>query len=89
MELFRPGTGIDFIHVPYKGSANTVPDLIGGQADMTMSSAISLLPHIKAGRIRAFAITSAQRGGAGPAHHRGIRLSRARIRDVGVPARAE
>jgi tripartite-type tricarboxylate transporter receptor subunit TctC len=66
MELFRLNTGIDFIHVPYKGSANTVPDLIGGQVDMTMSSAISLLPHIKAGRIRALAITSAQRSSVAP-----------------------
>ncbi|HKA41921.1 MAG TPA: tripartite tricarboxylate transporter substrate binding protein [Burkholderiales bacterium] len=66
MELFRLSTGIEFVHVPYKGSANTVPDLIGGQVDMTMSSAISLLPHIRAGRIRALAITSLNRSPVAP-----------------------
>ena len=66
MELFKLSSGITFIHVPYKGSANTVPDLIGGQVDMTTSSIIALLPHIKAGRLRALGITSPQRSAAAP-----------------------
>jgi len=66
MELFRLSSGITYIHVPYKGSANTVPDLIGGQVDMTTSSIIALLPHVKAGRLRALGITSPQRSAAAP-----------------------
>jgi len=66
MELFRLTSGITYIHVPYKGSANTVPDLIGGQVDMTTSSIIALLPHVKAGRLRALGITSPQRSPAAP-----------------------
>lgn len=66
MEFFKLASGITYIHVPYKGSANTVPDLIGGQVDMTTSSIIALLPHIKAGRIRALGITSPQRSPAAP-----------------------
>jgi len=66
MELFRLSSGISYIHVPYKGSANTVPDLIGGQVDMTTSSIIALLPHVKAGRLRALGITSPQRSPAAP-----------------------
>jgi tripartite-type tricarboxylate transporter receptor subunit TctC len=66
MELFRLSTGITYVHVPYKGSANTVPDLIGGQIDMTTSSIIALLPHVKAGRLRALGISSLQRNPAAP-----------------------
>ena len=66
MELFRLTSGISYVHVPYKGSANTVPDVIGGQVDMTTSSIIALLPHVKAGRIRALGVTSLQRSPAAP-----------------------
>ena len=66
MELFKLASGITYIHVPYKGSANTVPDLIGGHVDMTTSSIIALLPHIKAARIRALGITSPQRSPVAP-----------------------
>jgi tripartite-type tricarboxylate transporter receptor subunit TctC len=66
MELFRLSSGITYIHVPYKGSANTVPDLIGGQVDMTASTIIALLPHMKSGRLRALGITSPQRSPAAP-----------------------
>jgi tripartite-type tricarboxylate transporter receptor subunit TctC len=66
MEFFKLASGITYIHVPYKGSANTVPDLIGGQVDMTTSSIIALLPHIKAGRIQALGITSLQRSPVAP-----------------------
>jgi tripartite-type tricarboxylate transporter receptor subunit TctC len=66
MELFRLTSGITYTHVPYKGSANTVPDVVGGQVDMTTSSIIALLPHVKAGRIRALGVTSLQRSPAAP-----------------------
>ena len=66
MELFRIQTGINMLHVPYKGSSTTVPDMIGGRIDVMFGSAPSLLVHVRAGRIRALAITSAKRSGAAP-----------------------
>ena len=66
MELFRMQTGIDMLHVPYKGSSTTVPDMIGGRIDVMFGSAPSLLAHVRAGRIRALGITSAKRSAAAP-----------------------
>jgi len=66
MELFRMQTGIDMLHVPYKGSSSTVPDMIGGRIDVMFGSAPSLLPHVRANRIRALGITSAKRSAAAP-----------------------
>jgi tripartite-type tricarboxylate transporter receptor subunit TctC len=66
MELFRMQTGIDMLHVPYKGSSTTVPDMIGGRIDVMFGSAPSLLPHVRAGRIRALGITSLKRSAAAP-----------------------
>ena len=61
MEMFRLQAGITMVHVPYKGSGTSVPDLIGGQTDMTFGSVLSLMPHVKAGRVRVLAITTLQR----------------------------
>lgn len=61
MELFKMHTGTQMMHVPYKGSAFAVPDLIGGQVDTMFGSAPALLPHVRSGRIRALGITSLQR----------------------------
>ena len=66
MEMFRMYTGTDMLHVPYKGSANTVPDMVGGRIDVMFGSAPSLLPHVRAGRIRALGISSAKRSSAAP-----------------------
>jgi tripartite-type tricarboxylate transporter receptor subunit TctC len=66
MELFMMHTGIRMLHVPYKGSAYSVPDLIGGQVETMFGSAPSLSPHIKAGRIRALGISSLKRSAALP-----------------------
>ena len=66
MELFRMQTGIDMLHVPYKGSNSTVPDMVGGRIDVMFGSAPSLLPHVRAGRIRALGITSAKRSSSAP-----------------------
>jgi tripartite-type tricarboxylate transporter receptor subunit TctC len=66
MEMFRMYTGIDMLHVPYKGSANTVPDMVGGRIDVMFGSAPSLLPHVRGGRIRAVGISSAKRSAAAP-----------------------
>jgi len=66
MELFRIQTGIDMLHVPYKGSSTTVPDMVGGRIDVMFGSAPSLLTHVRAGRIRALGVTSAKRSASVP-----------------------
>ena len=66
MELLRMDTGIDMLHVPYKGSGTTVPDMIGGRIDVMFGSAPALLPHVRAGRIRPLGIAAAKRSNAAP-----------------------
>ena len=60
-ELFQKTAGIKFTHVPYKGAAQAITDLIGGQVELYASSVPTLLGHIKNGKVRALAVTSAQR----------------------------
>ena len=60
-ELFRIQAGIDLLHVPYKGSAPAVTDLIGGQVQLMFDNLPSVLGQIKAGTLRALAVTSAVR----------------------------
>ena len=64
MEMLKMQTGIDMLHVPYKGSSFTVPDMIGGRIDTMFGSAPALLPHVRSGRIRALGISSAKRSAA-------------------------
>jgi tripartite-type tricarboxylate transporter receptor subunit TctC len=60
-EQFRRLTGTTMVHVPYKGAAPAVTDLIGGQVDLSFATLGSVLPHIKAGKLRALAVASRQR----------------------------
>ncbi len=60
-ELFKLETGINMVHVPYKGSGPALIALVGGEVQLTTVSMVSMLPHIKAGRVRALAITPAKR----------------------------
>lgn len=60
-EMFKMQAKLNMLHVPYKGSAPAVNDLIGGQVQSMFDNAPSALPHVKSGRLRALAITSAQR----------------------------
>nr|WP_315595241.1 tripartite tricarboxylate transporter substrate binding protein [uncultured Cupriavidus sp.] len=60
-ELFRKRAGIDVIHVPYKGAAPAVADLVAGQVTMMVDNLPSSLPQIQAGKLRALAVTSAAR----------------------------
>jgi tripartite-type tricarboxylate transporter receptor subunit TctC len=57
-ELFKSVAGVDIIHVPYKGSAPALTDLLGGQVDMMFDVVVSSLPHIQAGKLRPLAVTS-------------------------------
>ena len=60
-EMFKQRAGIDIVHVPYKGSALMLPDLIEGRVSMALDSMPAHLPHIKSGRLRALAVASLQR----------------------------
>jgi tripartite-type tricarboxylate transporter receptor subunit TctC len=57
-ELFKSVAGVDIVHVPYKGSAPALTDLLGGQVDMMFDVVVSSLPHIDAGKLRPLAVTS-------------------------------
>jgi tripartite-type tricarboxylate transporter receptor subunit TctC len=60
-ELFKMMTGIKMTHVPYKGSAPMLTDLLGGQVQVTFDNLPSSIAHIKAGKLRALAVTTAKR----------------------------
>ena len=60
-EMFQRAAGVSMIHVPYKGIPPAVIDVIGGRVTMLFTTTISAAPHIKAGKLRAVAITSAKR----------------------------
>jgi len=60
-ELLKSMTGISIAHVPYKGVAPAATDLISGQTQMMSGDLSTLLPHVKSGRMRAIAVTSARR----------------------------
>jgi len=60
-EMFQRAAGISMIHVPYKGIPPAVTDVLGGRVTMLFTTTISAAPHIKSGKLRAVAITSAKR----------------------------
>lgn len=60
-ELFKQQTRTQLLHVPYKGSAPAMSDLIGGQIEMMFDTATSALPHIKGGKVRAVAVAAPRR----------------------------
>ena len=60
-ELFKSMAGVDMLHVPYKGTGQAVTDLLGGQIDVMFAPAETVMGHVKAGKLRALAVTSAQR----------------------------
>lgn len=65
-ELFKTMTGIDMVHIPYKGAAPAVIDLLGGQVSLAFVSLPAALPHIKAGRLTALGISAPQRSAVAP-----------------------
>jgi tripartite-type tricarboxylate transporter receptor subunit TctC len=60
-ELFKQHAGIDMLHVPYKGSAPAVQDLLAGQVQLMFDNLPSVLPLIRSGKLKALAVTTAQR----------------------------
>ncbi len=65
-ELFKTMSGVQMTHVPYKGSAPALADLLGGQVQLMFDNLPSALPQIKGGKLKALAVTSAQRASALP-----------------------
>ena len=65
-ELFRILAGVNLLHVPYKGTAPILPELIGGQTALTFSTAIEVIQFAKQGRVRLIAVTGKQRSPAAP-----------------------
>lgn len=65
-ELFKLRTGIDVLHVPYKGSSPAVTDLIGGQVQFMFDNMPASWPHVKAGKLKALAVTTAKRSPSAP-----------------------
>ena len=63
-ELFKTMTGAQLTHVPYKGSAPALTDVAGGQVAAMFDTTLSAMPQVKAGRLRALAVTSARRSAA-------------------------
>lgn len=65
-ELFMMTTGTTMVHIPYKGLSLALTDLLSGQVQLMFSSAVSMLPQVKAGKLRAIAMTGAKRSQAIP-----------------------
>ena len=66
VELLKKQAGIDVVHVPYKGIAPAVTDLLAGQVQLAMAAFPAAMPHVRSNRLRALAVTSAQRSGIAP-----------------------
>jgi tripartite-type tricarboxylate transporter receptor subunit TctC len=60
-EMFKAATGVDIVHVPYKGTVQAVSDLVAGQVQLVFADMVPAMPHIRAGRLRALAVTTEKR----------------------------
>jgi tripartite-type tricarboxylate transporter receptor subunit TctC len=60
-EKLKMETGIDMVHVPYKGSGPAHIDLMGGRIQLMFDNIVALMPHVKSGKVRAIAVSSAKR----------------------------
>jgi len=65
-ELFSAMAGVKMSHIPYKGSAPALTDVMGGQTDLMFDTMLSSMPHVKAGKLKALAVTSVQRSPIAP-----------------------
>ncbi len=72
-ELFKATAGVDIVHIPFKGSGQAVIDLIAGNVDMNFDSIPAVIQHVKSGKLRAVAVTSAKRASACPTFRRSPR----------------
>jgi len=65
-EMLKAMTGIDMVHIPYKGTAPAVTDLLAGQVSLMFNSMPSVLPHVRTGRLKGIAVSTAKRSPAAP-----------------------
>jgi tripartite-type tricarboxylate transporter receptor subunit TctC len=65
-EMYKAAVGVDIVHVPYKGTIQAVTDVVAGQVEMAFSDMVPAMPQIKAGTVRALAVTSVTRSSALP-----------------------
>ena len=65
-EVFVASTGLDLVHVPYKGSSQALPDLMSGSSSMMFDSIPAAMPHVKSGKLRVLAVASSKRMGLLP-----------------------
>lgn len=65
-ELFASMAGVRMVHIPYKGEANAISDLLGNQVPLMFSNLPTLLPHIRSGKLRAIAVSSSARAASAP-----------------------
>jgi len=65
-ELFKQATGVDIVHVPYKGAAPGITDLLAGQVDMSFAPVANVVPLAKSGKLRLLAVTGASRSEFAP-----------------------
>jgi tripartite-type tricarboxylate transporter receptor subunit TctC len=66
MELLNRMAGLQLVHIPYKGTAPSILDLVAGRVSVTSASAISTMPHVRSGKLRALAVASAKRSPSVP-----------------------
>ena len=65
-EMFKSAAGVDIVHIPYKGTVQAVGDLVAGQVQMVFADMVPAMPHIRAGRLRALAVTTRERAAVLP-----------------------
>jgi tripartite-type tricarboxylate transporter receptor subunit TctC len=65
-EMFKAQAGIEMLHVPYKGDAQALTDLVSGQVSLEFGTALSFLPYVQSGKLKALAVTSARRSAVMP-----------------------
>jgi tripartite-type tricarboxylate transporter receptor subunit TctC len=65
-ELFKQAAGVDIVHVPYKGAAPGITDLLAGQVDMSFAPVANVVPYAKTGKLRLLGVTSAARSSFTP-----------------------
>ena len=65
-EMFKSMTGVNMVHVPYKGTVQAVADLVAGQVQLVFADMVPAMPHIKSGRLRPLAVTISERSPALP-----------------------
>jgi tripartite-type tricarboxylate transporter receptor subunit TctC len=65
-EVFKSATGVDMVHVAYKGGGLALTDVISGQVPLTFATAVETLPQVRAGKLRGLAVSSARRTAAAP-----------------------